>query len=48
MTRFFVCVLLTALTALGLIIGVAAVIVMIAIGAGAQGSIESQIRSAAT
>ncbi|HEY5618548.1 MAG TPA: ABC transporter permease [Vicinamibacterales bacterium] len=36
----------TALTALGIIIGVAAVIVMVAIGAGAQASIESQIRSA--
>ena len=36
----------TALTALGMIIGVAAVIVMVAIGTGAQASIESQIRSA--
>jgi putative ABC transport system permease protein len=36
----------TALTALGIIIGVAAVIVMVAIGAGARASIESQIRSA--
>jgi putative ABC transport system permease protein len=36
----------TALTALGIIIGVAAVIVMVAIGTGAQASIESQIRSA--
>src|SRR5262245_11655982 len=36
----------TSLTALGLIIGVAAVIVMMAIGKGAQASIESQIRSA--
>jgi putative ABC transport system permease protein len=36
----------TALTALGMIIGVAAVIVMIAIGTGARTSIESQIRSA--
>src|SRR5919201_6165649 len=36
----------TALTALGMIIGVAAVIVMVAIGAGARSSIESQIRSA--
>ena len=34
------------LTALGIIIGVAAVIVMVAIGAGAQQSIEAQIRSA--
>jgi putative ABC transport system permease protein len=36
----------TALTALGIIIGVAAVIVMVAIGTGAQASIESQIQSA--
>ena len=36
----------TALTGLGLIIGVAAVIVMIAIGSGAQASIEAQIRTA--
>jgi putative ABC transport system permease protein len=36
----------TALTALGMIIGVAAVIVMVAIGAGARASIENQIRSA--
>jgi putative ABC transport system permease protein len=36
----------TALTALGIIIGVAAVIVMVAIGNGAQASIETQIRSA--
>ena len=36
----------TALTALGMIIGVAAVIVMVAIGAGARASIETQIRSA--
>src|SRR2546426_12469471 len=36
----------TALTALGMIIGVAAVIVMVAIGAGARTSIENQIRSA--
>lgn len=36
----------TSLTALGIIIGVAAVIVMVAIGAGAQASIESQIRGA--
>lgn len=36
----------TALTALGMIIGVAAVIVMVAIGSGAQSSIEAQIRSA--
>ena len=36
----------TALTALGMIIGVAAVIVMVAIGTGARTSIESQIRNA--
>ena len=36
----------TALTALGIIIGVAAVIVMVAIGTGAQTSIANQIRSA--
>ena len=36
----------TALTALGMIIGVAAVIVMVALGSGAQASIEAQIRSA--
>src|SRR3954468_10250141 len=36
----------TALTALGIIIGVAAVIVMVAIGSGARSSIESQIRNA--
>lgn len=36
----------TALTALGMIIGVAAVIVMVAIGAGARASIEKQIQSA--
>jgi putative ABC transport system permease protein len=38
----------TALTMLGMIIGVAAVIAMVALGAGAQHSIESQIRSAGT
>ncbi|HKE84935.1 MAG TPA: ABC transporter permease [Vicinamibacterales bacterium] len=38
----------TALTALGLIIGVAAVIVMVSIGNGAKSSIETQIRSAGT
>jgi putative ABC transport system permease protein len=38
----------TALTALGMIIGVAAVIVMIAIGTGASTSIERQIRSTGT
>jgi putative ABC transport system permease protein len=36
----------TALTALGMIIGVAAVIVMVAIGNGARVSIETQIKSA--
>jgi putative ABC transport system permease protein len=36
----------TALTALGMIIGVAAVIVMVAIGSGAQAAIEAQIQSA--
>ena len=36
----------TALTALGMIIGVAAVIVMVAIGTGARTSIEKQIQSA--
>ena len=36
----------TALTALGMIIGVAAVIVMVAIGTGARTSIEGQIKSA--
>ena len=38
----------TALTALGMIIGVGAVIVMVAIGHGAQSSIEDRIRSAGT
>jgi putative ABC transport system permease protein len=38
----------TALTALGMIIGVAAVIVMVAIGTGAKASIETQIKSAGT
>ena len=38
----------TALTALGMIIGVAAVIVMVAIGTGARTSIENQIKSAGT
>ena len=36
----------TALTALGMIIGVAAVIVMVAIGTGASNSIQKQIQSA--
>ena len=35
----------TALTALGMIIGVAAVIVMMALGSGARSTIEAQIRS---
>jgi putative ABC transport system permease protein len=38
----------SALTALGMIIGVAAVIVMVAIGTGARDTIERQIRSAGT
>jgi putative ABC transport system permease protein len=38
----------TTLTALGIIIGVAAVIVMMALGSGARASIESRIRSAGT
>jgi putative ABC transport system permease protein len=38
----------TALTMLGMIIGVAAVIAMIALGKGAQSSIENQIKSAGT
>jgi putative ABC transport system permease protein len=38
----------TALTMLGMIIGVAAVIAMIALGKGAQSSIEDQIKSAGT
>jgi putative ABC transport system permease protein len=38
----------TALTMLGMIIGVAAVITMVALGSGAQEAIESQIRSAGT
>ena len=36
----------TALTALGMIVGVAAVIIMVAIGSGARTSIETQIASA--
>ena len=36
----------TSLTALGMIIGVAAVIIMVAIGTGARTSIEAQIRNA--
>jgi putative ABC transport system permease protein len=38
----------TALTMLGMIIGVAAVITMVALGTGAQSSIEAQIKSAGT
>jgi len=38
----------TALTMLGMIIGVAAVITMVALGTGAQSSIESQIQAAGT
>src|SRR5687768_950318 len=36
----------TSLTALGMVIGVAAVIVMVALGDGARSSIENQIKSA--
>ncbi len=38
----------TALTMLGMIIGVSAVITMVALGSGAQSSIEAQIQSAGT
>src|SRR5829696_9335912 len=38
----------TALTMLGMIIGVSAVITMVALGTGAQSSIETQIQSAGT
>jgi len=38
----------TALTMLGMIIGVSAVITMVALGSGAQASIDSQIQSAGT
>src|SRR5690349_8063966 len=38
----------TALTMLGMIIGVAAVITMVALGTGAQTSIDAQIQSAGT
>jgi len=38
----------TGLTMLGIIIGVGAVIVMVALGTGAQGAIEDQIRNAGT
>ena len=38
----------TALTMLGMIIGVGAVITMVALGTGAQSSIETQIQAAGT
>ena len=38
----------TALTMLGMIIGVSAVITMVSLGAGAQNSIDAQIQSAGT
>src|SRR5678810_304714 len=38
----------TALTMLGMIIGVSAVITMVALGTGAQSSIETQIQAAGT
>ena len=38
----------TGLTMLGMIIGVAAVITMVALGSGAQAAIEDQIRGAGT
>ena len=38
----------TALTMLGMIIGVAAVIAMVALGTGAQALIEDQVKSAGT
>src|SRR5437764_14443194 len=38
----------TALTMLGMIIGVSAVITMVALGSGAQASIDAQIQSAGT
>ena len=38
----------TSLTMLGIIIGVAAVITMVALGTGAQSQIEEQVRSAGT
>ena len=38
----------TALTMLGMIIGVAAVITMVALGRGAQATIEEQVKSAGT
>src|SRR5688500_13825281 len=41
-------VLRTVLTMLGIIIGIAAVLVMLAIGAGAQAAVEEQLRSLGT
>ena len=38
----------TALTMLGMIIGVAAVIAMVALGSGAQATVEAQIKSTGT
>src|SRR6476620_137079 len=38
----------TALTMLGMIIGVAAVIAMVALGSGAQATIEEQVKAAGT
>ena len=38
----------TTLTMLGVIIGVAAVIAMVALGTGARGSVETQLKSAGT
>src|SRR5688500_2494091 len=38
----------TALTMLGVVIGVAAVIAMVALGAGARGSVETSLKSAGT
>jgi len=38
----------TALTMLGVIIGVAAVIAMVALGTGARGSVETSLKSAGT
>ena len=38
----------TTLTMLGVIIGVAAVIAMVALGSGARGSVETSLKSAGT
>src|SRR5687768_3887489 len=38
----------TALTMLGVVIGVAAVIAMVALGSGARGSVETSLKSAGT